>query len=146
MINLQKIFYRTMVSTKGKELLPHHEFPVRKLQCYVPPCAAIVPFHEFNEVRIITVLERGSVNFMPSVGPLLNMDSMFCHPVLLPFTLEGYFVKGNQRIHDKWNWLLHPKLTEDPLRMMPLHYPKVDQWHLSPPNMLPSGAIRRQGA
>ena len=145
MINMQKIFYQKMVSTKGKELLPHHEFPVRRLWCYVSPCAAIIPLHVLNEVRIITVQERGITNFMPSVGPLLNMDSMFCLPVLLPFTLEGYFVKVSRRIHDKWNWLLHPKLTEDPLRMMPFHYPKVDQWHLGPPNMLPGDAIRRQG-
>ena len=135
MINLQKIFYRTMVSTKGKELLPHREFPVCRLYCYVPPCAAI-----------ITVQDRGRTNFMLSVGPLLNIDIMFCLPVLLPFILEGYFVKVSRRIHHKWNWLLHPKLTEDPLRMMPLHYPKVDQWHLGPPNMLPGDAIRRKGA
>ena len=30
--------------------------------------------------------------------------------------------------------------------MMPLHYPKVYQWHLGPPNMLPGGAISKQGA
>ena len=146
MINLQKIFYQTMVSTKGKELLPHREFPVRRIQCYVPPCAVIIPLHVLNEVRIITVQERSSTNFMLSVGPLLNMDTMFCLPILLPFTLEGYFVKVSRRIHDKWNQLLHPKLMEDPLEMMPLHYPKVDQWHLGPPNMLSGGAIRRQGA
>ena len=146
MINVQKIFYRTMVSTKGKELLPHHEFLVRRLWCYVPPCAAIIPRHVLNEVLIITIQERGITNFMPSVGPLLNMDMMFYLPVLLPFTLEGYSVKVSRRIHDKWNWLLHPQLTEDPIGMMPLHYPKVDQWHLDPPNMLPGGAIRRQGA
>ena len=93
MINLEKIFYRTMVSTKGKELLPHREFPVRKLWCYVLPCATIIPLHILNEVRIITVQERGSANFMLSVGPFLNIDIMFCLPVLLPFTLEGYFVK-----------------------------------------------------
>ena len=126
MINMQKIFYQTMVSTKGKELLPHHEFPVHRLWYYVPLCAAIIPLHVLNEVRIITVQERGIMNFMPSIGPLLNMDNMFCHPVLLPFTLEGYPVKGSRRIHGKWNWLLHPKLTEDPLEMMPFHYPKVD--------------------
>ena len=143
MINLEKIFYRTMVSTKGKELLPHREFPVRKLWCYVLPCATIIPLHILNEVRIITVQERGSANFMLSVGPLLNIDIMFCLPALLSFTLEGYFVKVSQRIHLKWNWLLHPKLTEDPLGVMPLHYPKVDQWHLGPPNMLPDGAICR---
>ena len=135
-----------MVSTKGKELLPHREFPVRRLYCYVPPYAAIIPLHVLNEVHIITIQERGSTNFMLSVGPLLNIDIMFCLPVLLPFTLEGYFVKISRRIHHKWNWLLHPKLTEDPLGMMPLHYPKVDQWHLGPSNMLPSGAIRRQGS
>ena len=83
---------------------------------------------------------------MLSVGPLLNIDIMFCLPVLLPFTLEGYFVKVSRRIHHKWNWLFHPKLTEDPLGMMPLHYPKVDQWYLGPPNMLPGGAICKQGA
>ena len=93
MINLQKIFYRTMVSTKGKEVLPHCEFPVRRLYYYVPPYAAIIPLHVLNKVRIITVQERGSVNFMLSVGPLLNIDIMFCLPILLPFTLEGYFVK-----------------------------------------------------
>ena len=93
MINLQKIFYRTMVSTKGKELLPHREFPVHRLYCYVSPYAVIIPLHVLNEVRIITVQERGSANFMLSVGPLLNIDIMFCLPVLLPFTLEGYFVK-----------------------------------------------------
>ena len=146
MINLQKIFYRTMVSTKGKELLPHPKFPVRKLWCYVPPCATIIPLHVLNEVRIITVKERGNANFMPSVGPLLNMDTMFCLLVLLPFTLEGHFVKVSRRIHNKWNQLLHTKLTEDPLRMMPLHYPKVDQCHFGPPNMLPGNAICRQGA
>ena len=126
MINLQKIFCRTMVSTKGKELLPHHEFPVRRFWCYVPPCATIIPLHVLNEVCIIIIQEKGSANFMPSVGPLLNMDSMFCLPLLLPFTLEGYFVNVSRHIHDKWNWLLHPKLTEDPLGMMPLHYPKVE--------------------
>ena len=146
MINLQKIFYWTMVSTKGKELLPHCEFPVHRLWCYVSPCAAIIPLHVLNDVRIITVQERGNENFMLSVGPLLNIDIMFCLSVLFPFTLEGYFVKLSRRIHDKWNWLLHPKLTDDPLGMMPLHYPKVDQWHLGPPNMLPGGAIHRQGA
>ena len=146
MINLQKIFYRTMVSTKGKELLPHREFLVHRLYCYVPPCAAIIPLHVLNEVRIITVQGRGSANFMLSVGPLLNIDIMFCLPILLPFTLEGYFVKVSRRIHHNWNWLLHPKLTEDPLGVMPLHYPKVDQWHLGLPNMLPGGAICRQGA
>ena len=149
MINRNQIFnrnYRTMFSTKGKELLPHHEFPVRRLWCYIPPCVAIVPRHVLHEVRIITVQQRGSANFIPSVGPLLNMELMFCHPVLLPFTLKGYLVKGSRRIHHKWNWLLHPKLTEDPLGMMPLHYPKVYQWHLGPPNMLPGSAIRGQGA
>ena len=146
MINLQKIFYRTMVLTKGKELLPHREFPVRRLYCYIPPCTAIIPLHVLNEVRIITIQERGSANFMLSVGTLLNIDIMFCLPVLLPFTLEGYFVKVSRRIHHKWNQLLYPKLMEDPLGMMPLHYPKVDQWHLGPPNMLLDGAIRRQGA
>ena len=135
-----------MVSTEGKELLAHREFPVRRLYCYVPPYAAIIPLHVLHQVRIITVQGRGSANFMLSVGPLLNIDIMFCLPVLLPFTLEGYFVKVNRCIHHKWNWLLHPKLTKDPLGMMPLHYPKVDQWHLGPPNMLPSYAIRRQGA
>ena len=145
MINLQKIFYRTMVSIEGKELLAHHEFLVRRLYCYVPPCVAIIPLHVLNEVRIITVQGRGSTNFMLSVGPLLNIDIMFCLPVLLPFTLEGYFVKVSRCIHHKWNWLLHPKLTEDPLGIMPLHYPKVDQWHLGPPNMLPGDAIRRKG-
>ena len=146
MINLQKIFYQTTVSTKGKELLAQREFPVRRLYCYVPPCAAIIPLHVLNEVFIITVQERDSANFMLLVGPLLNIDIMFYLPVLLPFTLEGYFVKVSRRIHHKWNWLLHPKLIEDPLRMMPFHYPKVDQWHLGPPNMLLGGAIRRQGA
>ena len=130
---------------KGKELLPHHEFPARRLWCYVPPCAAIVPLHVLNKVRIIIVQERGNANFMPSVGPLLNMESMFYLSLLLPFTLEGYFVKVSRRIHDKWNWLLYPKLMEDPLGMMTLHYPKVDQWHLGPPNMLLGGAICRQG-
>ena len=143
MINPQKIFYRTMVSTKGKELLPHREFPVRRLWCYVLPCVAIIPLHVLNKVHIIIVQERGSTNFMLSVGPLLNIDIMFCLPVLLPFTLEGYFVKVSRRIRDKWNWLRHPKLTEDPLGMMPLHSPKVNQWHLGPPNMLPDGAICR---
>ena len=132
-----------MVSTKGKELLPHHEFPVHKLWCYVPPCVAIIPLHVLNEVRIINVQEKGSANFMLLVGPLLNMDTMFCLPVLLPFTLEGYFVKVSQRIHDKWNWLIHPKLMEDPFGRMPFHYPKVGQWHLGLPNMLPGGAIHR---
>ena len=146
MINLLKIFNWTMVSTKRKDLLPHHEFPVRKLWCYVPPCATIISRLVLNEVRIITVQERGITNFMPSVGPLLNMDMMFYLLVLLPFTLEGYSVKVSRRIHDKWNWLLHPKLTEDPIGMMPLHYPKVDQRHLRPSNMLPGSAIRRQGA
>ena len=88
--NLMKIFNRKMVSTKGKELLPHHEFPVRRLWCYVLPCATIVPLDVLNEVRIITVQERGNANFMPLVGPLLNMDIMFCLPVLLSFTVEGY--------------------------------------------------------
>ena len=146
MINLQKIFYRTMVSAEGKELLAHREFPIRRLYCYVPPCAVIIPLHVLNEVRIITIQERGSANFMLSVGPLLNIDIIFCLPVLLPFTLERYFVKVSRRIHHKWNWLRHPKLTEDPLGMMPFHSPKVDQWHLGPPNMLPGCAIRRQGA
>ena len=139
MINLQKIFYWTIVLTKGKELLPHREFPVCRLWCYVPPCVAIVPRHVLNKVRIIIIQERGPANFILSVGPL-NKDSMFCLPVLLPFTLKGYLVKGSRRIHDKWNWLLHPKLMEDPLGMMPLHYPKVYQWHLGPPNMLPGSA------
>ena len=146
MINLQKIFYQTTVSTKGKELLAQREFPVRRLYCYVPPCATIIPLHVLNEVCIITVQERASANFMLSVGPLLNIDIMFCLPVLLPFTLEGYFVKVNRRIHHKWNWLLHPKLTKDLLGIMPLHYSKVDQWHLGPSNMLLGGAICRQGA
>ena len=146
MINLLKIFNQTMVSAKGKESLPYHQFLIHRLWCYVSPCVASVPLHVLNEVRIITVQERASVNFMPLVGPLLNMDSMFYRSVLLPFTLERYFVKGSRCIHDKWNWLLHPKLTEDPLGMSPLHYPKVDQWHLSAPNMLPDSAIRRQGA
>ena len=136
MINLQKIFYQTMVSTEGKELLAHREFPVCRLYYYVPPCAAIIPLHVLNKVHIITVQERGSTKFMLLVGLLLNMDIMFCLSVLLPFTLEGYFVKVNRCIHHKWNWLLHPKLTEDLLGMMRLHYPKVDQWHLGPPNVI----------
>ena len=127
-------------------MLAHREFPVRRLYCYVSPCAAIIPLHVLNEVRIIIVQGRGSTNFMLSVGPLLNIDIMFCLPVFVPFTLEGYFVKVSRRIHHKWNWLLHPKLTEDRLGMMPLHYPKVHQWHLGPPNMLPDSAIHRQGA
>ena len=146
MIKLLKIFNRTMVSSIKQELLPHHEFPVRRLWCYVPPCVAIVPHHVLNEVRIITVQERGPVNYIHSVGPLPNKGIMFYLPVLLPFTLKGYLVKGSRCIHDTWNWLLHPKLTEDSLRMMPLHYPKEYQRHLGPPNMLPSSAIRRQGA
>ena len=146
MTNLLKIFNQTMVSTKGKELLPHHDFPICKLYCYVPPYATIIPPHVVNEVRRITIQERGSANQLPSVGPLLNMGNMFYRPIPVPFTVEGYPVKVSRRIHDKWNRLLHPKLTEDPLGMMPLHYPKVDQWHLSPPNMLPSGAIPRQRA
>ena len=89
---------------------------------------------------------KGSVNKLPLVSPLLNMGSMFYHPILVPFTLEGYPVKVNWRIHDPWNQLLHPKLMEDPLGMTPLHYPKVYQWHLGPPNMLPGSAIHRQGA
>ena len=131
---------------KGEGIVGSPWVPVHKLYYYVPPCATIIPLHVLNEVCIITVQEKGNANFMLSVGPLLNIDIMFCLPVLLPFTLEGYFVKVSRRIHHKWNWLLHPKLTKDPLRMMPLHYPKVDQWHLSPPNMFPGGAIRRQGA
>ena len=113
MINLLKIFNWIMISTKGKEMMPHHEFPVRRLWCYVLPCIAIVPHHVLNEVRIITVQERGAANFILSVGPLLKKGHMFYLPVLLPFTLEGYLVKVSRRIHDKWNWLLHPKLTED---------------------------------
>ena len=146
MMKLLKIFNRTMVSSIKQELLPHHEFPVRRLQCYVLPCIAIVPHHVLNEVCIITVQERGPANFILSVSPLLNKGRMFYLAVLLPFTLEGYLVKVSRRIHDKWNWLLHPKLTEDSFRMMPLHYPKVYQWHLGPPNMLPGSAIRWQGA
>ena len=146
MMKLLKIFNRTMVSSIKQELLPHHEFPICRLWCYVLPCVVIVPHHVLNEVRIITVQERGPANFILLVGPLLNKGLMLYLPVLLPFTLEGYLVKVSRRIHDEWNWLLHPKLTEDPLRMMPLHYPKVYQWHLGPPNMLPDSAIRRQGA
>ena len=74
------------------------------------------------------------------------MGNIFYRPVPFPFTLEGYPVKVSRRIHDPWNWLLHPKLMEDLLKMMPLHYPKVYQWHLGPLNMLPSHAIHRQGA
>ena len=55
MVKLLKIFNRTMVSTKGKELLPHHEFLVRRIWCDVLPCVAIVPRHVLNKVRIITV-------------------------------------------------------------------------------------------
>ena len=55
-------------------------------------------------------------------------------------------MKVGRHIHDKWNQLLHPKLTKDPLGMMPFHYPKVYQWHLGPLNMLLSGAIYRQRA
>ena len=120
-INLLKIFNRTMVSTKGKELLPHHEFPIRKLRCYVPPCAAIVPPHVVNKVHRITVQERGSANKLPSVGPLLNMGNMFCLLILVPFTLEGYPMKVGRRIHAKWNRLLHPKLTEDPVAALLRH-------------------------
>ena len=146
MIKLLRIFNRTMVSSIKQELLPHHEFPIRILWCYVPPCVVIVPHHVLNEVRIITVQERRLANYIHSVGPLPNKGIMFYLPVLLLFTLKGYLVKGSRRIHDTWNWLLHPKLTEDQLRLMPLHYTKEDQWHLGPPNMLPGSAIRRQGA
>ena len=99
--------------------------------------------------------ERGTYHHRPgeetrklhSLGwPIAEYRHMFFRLVLLPFTLEGYLVKGNRRIHDKWNWLLHPKLTKDPLKMMPVHYPEVYQWHLGSPNMLPSSAICRQGA
>ena len=51
--------------------------------------------------------------------------------------------KVAQRIHELWKRLLHPKLMEDTLVMMPLHYPKIYQWHLSPPNMLADNAIRK---
>ena len=78
-----------------------------------------------------------------SIITIVILGIMFYLLVLLPFTLKGYLVKGSRRIHDTWNWLLHPKLTEDLLRMMPLHYPKEDQWHLGPPNMLPDSAIHR---
>ena len=125
---------------------PHHDFPICRLQCYVLPCAVIVPPHVVNEIRRITIQERGSANKLPSVGPLLNMGNMFCHLVPLPFTLEGYPRKVGRHIHDKWNRLLHPKLIEDPLEMMPLHYQEVYQWHLDLPNMLTGCAIHRQGA
>ena len=75
MIKLLKIFNQTIVLTKGKELLPHHEFPIRRIWCYVSPCVAIVPRHVLNEVRIITVQERRLANFIPSVGLLLNIDT-----------------------------------------------------------------------
>ena len=55
-------------------------------------------------------------------------------------------MKVSRHIHNLWNWLLHPKLIEDPLGTMPLHYPKVHQWHLGPPNMLPDSTIHKQGA
>ena len=115
-------------------------------KCYVPPCVAIVPPHVLNKLRCIIIQERGSANKLPSVAPLLNMDNMFYHPILVPFTLEGYLVKVARRIHELWKRLLHPKLMEDTRWMMPLHYPKIYQWHLGPPNMLADNAIRKQGA
>ena len=138
MTNLLKIFNQTMVSTKGKELLLYHDFPIRRLYYYVPPCAVIVPPHVVNKLCHITVQERGNANQLPSIDPLLNMGMMFGRPILIPFTLEGYSVKVDRYIHDKWNRLLHPKLMEYSLRMMPLHYPKVDQRHLSLLDMLPT--------
>ena len=135
MINLLKIFNRTMVSTKGKELLPHHQFPVRRLWCYVPPCAAIVPLHVLNEVRIITVQERGSANFMPLVGPSLNMDSMFC-----------LLVEGQSTYPRQVELVASSQIDGRPVRddARPLSKSKsMAPW---PPNMLPGSAICRQGA
>ena len=99
--------------------------------------------------------ERGTYHHRPGEGKcelhaLSWPIAEYGHHVLpldpSPIYLGGIFCEGQSTFHDKWNWLLHPKLTEDPLGMMPLHYPKVDQWHLGPPNILPGGAIRRQGA
>ena len=109
-------------------------------------CTALGYFHTTS------CTQRDTYHHRPGKGqrelhalgwPIAEYRHHVLPPSPSPIYLGGYFVKVSRRIHQKWNWLLHPKLTEDPLGMMPLHYPKVDQWHLDLPNMLLGGAIRR---
>ena len=90
MINLQKIFYRTMVSTKGKELLPHREFPVRRLYCYVPPCAAIIPLHVLNHHRP----GEGQRELHALGWPITEYRHHVLPPRPSPIYLGGIFCEG----------------------------------------------------
>ena len=99
--------------------------------------------------------ERGTYHHRPREGQrklhaLSWPIAEYGHHVLpsdpSPIYLGGIFCEGQLTYSPQVELLLHPKLMEDPLKMMPLHYPKVDQWHLGPPNMLLGGAICRQGA
>ena len=129
------------IHKRSIELLPYQDFPIRRLSHNVPSGQPLVRLHVSSKVRHVPIQCQCIGKTFPSMGPSVNVDSMFLHPILLQFTLEGGFAKINRCIHMiRWR-LLYPKLTKDTFGMMILYYSKIDQQHNGPPYMLAGSAI-----
>ena len=99
--------------------------------------------------------QRGTYHHHPGEGqhelqalgwPIAKYGQHVLPPSSSPIYLGGIFCEGQSTYSPQVELVASSQIDENPLRMMPLHYPKVDQWHLGPPNMLPDSAIHRQGA
>ena len=123
------------------ELLPYQDFPVCRLLCNELSSDFKISLHVSIKVHHVTIQDQCIANTLPSVGPLLNIESMFYNPILVVFTLEWYHMKLSWSIHKTWWQLLYPKLMEDMFRLMLLYYTKINQRHNGPLYMLVSNAI-----
>ena len=103
------------IQKRSIELLPYQDVLIHRLSCNVLLGRPSVQLHVSNKVRRVPIQCRYVGKMFPSLGPSINVDSM-------------------------WR-LLHPKLTKDTFRMMILYYPKIDQWHNDPPYMSAGSAI-----
>ena len=107
------------------ELLPYQDFPICKLSRNEMSSDFKIPLHISINVRYVAIQDWCIRNTLYSIGPLLNIDSMFYSLILAVFIVEWYIVKCSWSIQ-KTRWqLLHPNLTGDMFWMMLLHYPKI---------------------
>ena len=131
----------SLIHKRTIELLPYQDFLVCRLSRNESSSDFKISLHVSIKVHHVTIQDRCIANTFSSVGPLLNIESMFYDLILVVFTLEWYHMKLSWSIQ-KTRWqLLYPKLTEDTFRMMLLYYTEINQRHNGPSYMLADSAI-----
>ena len=131
----------SLIHKRTIELLPYQDFPVCRLLRNESSSDFKISLHVSIKVHHVTTQDWFIANTLPSVGPLLNIESMFYYPILVIFTLVWYHMKLSWSIHKTWWQLLYPKLTKDMFRLILLYYTKINQRHNGPSYMLVGNAI-----